>query len=213
MDELDKNKNYALYAFEAAYRVCFMASILAVTTIATQLASNVPPNYILSVGLISSVFLFFVTIPLGNSHLGADLRGILAWAMLFELVFFVSQSFDFLLYFYREIRLYFNYLDQGFLCLMIARCFWNVRSSTGIPVGFPKFDFIRPMVGGASSHKLLSNRLKLCGYGFMATSFLIGCLLHHMNAWFFVPATVTFIAIFVIYIVRNDEVRYLDMVD
>jgi hypothetical protein len=216
MSEVKKNKDgakAALFAFDAAYRVCVMGAILAIILLLLPYAEKSATEYYFSFAIVGSLWLYAVVAPLGHSHLGADLRGLIVWALLFEIFYATIYTFDVFLPIYRSTRIYFNYADYGFLMLFIGRCAWFVRDADGLPLSFPKCEFVRWLVGGKSSHNKLTTMQKIGGYSLMIGSFAIGCVLQYYKVQFVVPAVAAFFSVFVMILLRHEEVNYKDLLD
>jgi hypothetical protein len=126
--------------------------------------------------LIGTISLFFATIAIGHTRLASDLRGILGYALVFEIAMEVLYFSDPLLNYYRLMQPQYQRIEFGMWCMLIGRMFWPHMS-----MGLPKFDFIRNFLNETSDHDRLPKWYVLCGYLLLISSFSVGYLLSYTN--------------------------------
>ena len=125
------------------------------------------------VPLIGSLLLFLATLLIGRSALGGDLRAILIYALIFEILMYFCYSFskNETKWLYQYLYPHYKPIEYALWMVLIFRMYWPMAG-----LSYPRFDFFRDYFNESSDHKKLTTEMKILGYFMLIFSFLLGYL-------------------------------------
>lgn len=166
-----------LASTEGFRKSVFYSVLLSTCTFAASLHQAAPLDYFLSIAALHSMVLLLIACCMGKNVFADDIRGILLFDFVFNVIFACSYNIDALSEIYGHIWLLFKPINYGMFMLCVARVAWNFRDRSGRYYAFPPFEPLRWLLGRPYSGQKLPLKMKLLGYALMIFAVIIGQVL------------------------------------